>query len=109
MKKAAISILLATLISGQAIATNPSSFVELAGVEIRNEPIAGVYNKYWYGYVADVREAEQELVSDLDRATDAEDKRDAWDEYRHELVDADKDYVKVMRKKGYRAGRVTLG
>lgn len=77
--------------------------------EIRGEPIAGIYNKPWYGYLADVREAEQELGSDLRRATDAEDQRDAWEEYHHELVDADKDYVKEMRERGYRAGRVTVG
>ena len=77
--------------------------------EIRSEPIAGIYNAPWYAYLADVREAEQELGSDLRRATDAEDQRDAWEEYHHELVDADKDYVKEMRERGYRAGRVTVG
>lgn len=77
--------------------------------EIRSEPIAGLYNKPWYAYLADVREAEQELGSDLRRATDAEDQRDAWEEYHHELVDADKDYVNEMRERGYRAGRVTVG
>lgn len=77
--------------------------------EIRSEPIAGIYNRPWYAYLADVREAEQELGSDLRRATDAEDQRDAWEEYHHELVDADKDYVKEMRESGNRAGRVTVG
>lgn len=77
--------------------------------EIRREPIAGLYNKPWYAYLADVREAEQELGSDLRGASDAEDQRDAWEEYHHELVDADKDYVKEMRERGYRAGRVTVG
>lgn len=77
--------------------------------EIRSEPIAELYNKPWYAYLADVREAEQELGSDLRGATDAEDQRDAWEEYHHELVDADKDYVKEMRKRGHRAGRVTVG
>ena len=77
--------------------------------EIRSEPIAGLYNNPWYAYLADVREAEQELESDLRGATDAEDQRDAWEEYHHELVDADKDYVKEMRERGYRAGRVTVG
>ncbi len=77
--------------------------------EIRSEPIAGIYNAPWYAYLADVREAEQELGSDLKHSTDAEDQRDAWEEYHHELVDADKDYVKEMRERGYRAGRVTVG
>lgn len=76
---------------------------------VRSAPIAGIYNNPWYGYLADVREAEQELGSDLRDATDAEDQRDAWEEYHHELVDADKDYVKEMRERGYRAGRVTVG
>ncbi len=77
--------------------------------EIRSEPIAGLYNNPWYAYLADIREAEQELGSDLRGATDAEDHRDAWEEYHNELVDADKDYVKEMRERGYRAGRVTVG
>ncbi|MEP7351297.1 MAG: hypothetical protein ABI668_15275 [Sphingorhabdus sp.] len=77
--------------------------------EIRSEPIAGIYNSPWYSYLADVREAEQELGSDLKHSTDAEDRRDAWEEYHHELTDADKDYVKEMRERGYRAGRVTVG
>ncbi len=77
--------------------------------EIRSEPIAGIYNSPWYSYLADVREAEQELGSDLRHSTDAEDQRDAWEEYHHELTDADKDYVKEMRERGYRAGRVTVG
>lgn len=78
-------------------------------VEIRKEPIAGVYNKYWYNYQADILEADKELKSDLRRATDREDTHDAWEEYEHELVDADKDYVKKMRKLNYRVGRVTIG
>jgi hypothetical protein len=49
------------------------------------------------------------LGSDLRHASDAEDQRDAWEEYHTELVDADKDYVKEMRERGYRAGRVTVG
>ena len=53
--------------------------------------------------------AEKELTSDLRRATDREDRWDAWDEWETEVVDADKDYVKEMRKKGYRSGRVTVG
>lgn len=77
--------------------------------EIRERPIAGVYDQHWYNYRTDILEAEKELVSDLRRATDREDRWDAWDEWAVELVDADKDYVKKMRKKGYRAGRVTVG
>ena len=76
---------------------------------VRSEPISGVYNKFWYNYLADVLEADKELKSDLRRATDAEDKRDAWAEYEHELADADKDYVKEMRERHYVVGRVTVG
>ena len=76
---------------------------------VRSEPIAGVYNKFWYNYLADVLEADKELKSDLRRATDQEDTRDAWEEYEHELVDADKDYVEEMRDRNYRVGRVTVG
>ncbi len=77
--------------------------------EIRRTPIAGIENKYWFNYLADVNEADKELNSDLRRASDREDMWHAWDEWANELVDADKDYVKKMRKKGYRAGRVTVG
>ena len=75
----------------------------------RTAPIAGVVNQYWYNYKADILEAEKELVSDLRHSTDREDRWDAWDEWESEVVDADKDYVKEMRKKGYRSGRVTVG
>lgn len=77
--------------------------------DIRDAPIAGVYNQYWYNYRADIMEAEKELGSDLKHATDREDRWDAWDEWATEVVDADKDYTKEMRKKGYRSGRVTVG
>lgn len=77
--------------------------------EIRTAPIAGVVNQQWYNYKADILEAEKELTSDLRHATDREDRWDAWDEWGNEIVDADKDYVKAMRKKGYRSGRVTVG
>jgi len=76
---------------------------------VRSEPISGGYNKFWYNYLADVLEADKELKSDLRRATDAEDQRDALAEYEHELVDADKDYVKEMRERHYVVGRVTVG
>ncbi|HEV7232791.1 MAG TPA: hypothetical protein VGN36_01000 [Sphingorhabdus sp.] len=78
-------------------------------VEIRKEPIAGIYNAPWFNYLADIKEAEKELGNDLEGASDAEDRSDAWEEYRTELVDADKDYVQEMRERGYRAGRVTVG
>lgn len=77
--------------------------------QIRTSPIAGIVNQQWYNYKADILEAEKELTSDLRHSTDREDRWDAWDEWQTEVVDADKDYVKEMRKKGYRSGRVTVG
>lgn len=76
---------------------------------VRQSPIAGIRDKNWFNYRADINEADKELTSDLGRASDREDTWDAWDEWANELVDADHDYVKKMRKKGYRAGRVTVG
>lgn len=96
----------ATAVAGGLRYTPPAGFET---PEIRDRPIAGVYNQYWYNYRADIMEAEKELGSDLRRATDREDRVDAWDEWATEVIDADKDYVKVMRKKGYRTGRVTVG
>lgn len=75
---------------------------------IRTEPVQGVYNQSWYNYVADINEAEKELTSDLKRATDREDRADALEEYDVELADADKDYVKEMRKRGYKVARVSV-
>ena len=66
-------------------------------------------DQQWYNYKTDILEAEKELTSDLRRATDREDRWDAWDEWETEVIDADKDYVKEMREKGYRTGRVTVG
>ena len=59
-------------------------------------------NKWWIDYKTDISEARRELRSDLRRATDAEDRRDAYDEYHNEIADAKKDYRKEMRERGYR-------
>ena len=59
-------------------------------------------NKWWIDYKTDISEARRELRSDLRRATDAEDRRDAYDEYHNEIADAKKDYAKEMRERGYR-------
>ncbi|QJB70387.1 hypothetical protein [Parasphingorhabdus halotolerans] len=76
---------------------------------ILTQPIANVENNYWFDYLSDIREAEHELTKDLRRATDEEDRRDAYEEYRNEIADANKDYRKEMRERGYRVGRVTVG
>ncbi|WP_077147411.1 hypothetical protein [Sphingopyxis sp. KK2] len=111
MKKWTTLAILLALPASAAVAAVPYASMP-AGFErpeIRTAPIAGVVNQYWYNYKADIMEAEKELVSDLRHATDREDRWDAWDEWTQEVTDADKDYVKEMRKKGYRSGRVTVG
>jgi len=110
MKKWTILAVAMALPAGAAIAAVPYGSMP-PGFErpmIRTAPIAGISNQYWYNYKADILEAEKELTSDLRHATDREDRWDAWDEWATEVVDADKDYVKEMRKKGYRAGRVSI-
>ena len=75
---------------------------------IITSPIAGIENSLWFDYRIDVTEAQKELTSDLRRASDTEDRRDAWDEYAHELKDERIDYIEKMAKRGYRQGRVYL-
>ena len=58
-------------------------------------------NKWWVDYETDLSEARRELASDLRRATDAEDRRDAHREYRREIEDARYDYEKEMNERGY--------
>lgn len=59
-------------------------------------------NKWWLDYRTDISEAKRELRSDLRRATDQEDRRDAYEEYRQEIRDARHDYRKEMNERGYR-------
>ncbi|MCJ2186100.1 hypothetical protein [Novosphingobium beihaiensis] len=73
---------------------------------IIHSPIGGVRNAKWFDYRINVTESRKELASDLKRATDVEDARDAWGEYAHELKDNRSGYVKAMRKKGYRVPEV---
>ena len=72
-------------------------------------PIAGIENSLWFDYRIDVTEAQKELASDLRRASDLEDRRDAWEEYARELRHERLDYVHDMAKRGYRQGVVTIG
>ena len=76
---------------------------------ILTHPIGDVANNFWFDYLTDIREAEHELEKDMKRASDDEDRRDAMEEYRSEIADANKDYRKEMRERGYRVGRVTVG
>lgn len=66
-------------------------------------PIAGERNNYWYDYRSDLEEAEIELRKDLKRAKTAQDRREAYNEYDRELIDARKDYTQEMRERGYLA------
>lgn len=75
---------------------------------IINAPIAGIENKYWFDYRIDITEAQKELRSDLNRASDIEDLRDAWEEYARELRHERIHYIEEMAERGYRSGTVTV-
>lgn len=69
-------------------------------------PIAGIENRFWFDYRIDVTEAQKELTSDLRRASDIEDHRDAWDEYAQELKHERFHFIEKMAERGYRMGQV---
>lgn len=97
---------------GTASAHTPLPEERMARAEVSqilSQPIAGVANDRWFDYRSNIGEAKKELQSDLKRATDLEDRRDAWEEYATELADEREDYVKEMAERGYRDGRVTIG
>ena len=71
-------------------------------------PIAGIENNLWFDYRLDITEAQKELASDLRRASDLEDRRDAWEEYARELKHEREDYIHDMAKRGYRQGTVYI-
>lgn len=71
-------------------------------------PIAGIQNSLWFDYRIDVMQAQKELSSDLRRANDTEDRRDAWEEYGNGLAKERKTYVKKMAKRGYRMGTIIV-
>lgn len=75
---------------------------------IINTPIAGIENKLWFDYRIDITEAQKELRSDLNGASDIEDLRDAWEEYARELRKERSHYVEEMAERGYRSGTVTV-
>lgn len=77
--------------------------------QILTSPIAGIENSLWYNYRIDITEAQKELRADLNRASDLEDLRDAWEEYAGELRKERKHYIEEMAERGYRAGTVTVG
>lgn len=75
---------------------------------IITSPIAGIENSLWFDYLIDVTEAQKELRSDLNRASDLEDQRDAWEEYGDELYKERRHYIRKMAQRGYRSGTVTI-
>jgi len=106
MRAATLILLAATSlgVAAPAYAAPASYEQQLADQEqsmVLVEPLAGRENKYWFHYNTDIQEARLELKRDLKHASDTEDVRDAWDEYRVELADARKDYTKEMRERGY--------
>ena len=76
--------------------------------QIFTAPIAGIENDFWFDYRGNILEAQEELASDLRRASDLEDTRDAWEEYGDELIDERRHYAKEMAERGYRLWSVTV-
>ena len=75
---------------------------------IFDAPIAGIENRLWFNYRIDITEAQKELRSDLNRASDIEDLRDAWEEYARELLKERTHYIEEMAERGYRSGTVNV-
>jgi hypothetical protein len=75
---------------------------------ILSNAIAGIENSRWFDYRSNIGEARKELVSDLRRASDLEDRRDAWEEYAHELKHERVDYIEDMAEMGFRQGSVRI-
>lgn len=97
--------------AGHALATEMLLEERLARAEegrIISSPIAGIQNSLWFDYLGDVVEAQEELASDLRRASDLEDLRDAWEEYGHELRHERTHYVNEMAERGYRSFTITV-
>jgi hypothetical protein len=104
--------LTAGLIASTAHAALPMLYEEALAREeekqIITAPIAGIENSLWFDYRIDITEAQKELRSDLGRASDIDDRRDAWEEYAEELHDEREDYIEEMEERGYRMGVVTV-
>ncbi|MXO64081.1 hypothetical protein [Qipengyuania oceanensis] len=112
MKSNVICIALALTSAGATSAAIPMLQEERAAREeeklILDHPIAGIENNRWFDYRTDVIEAQKEVTSDLRRASDIEDQRDAWEEYAQELKHEREDYIHDMAKRGFRHGSVTV-
>ncbi|QDK32333.1 hypothetical protein [Sphingomonas sp. IC081] len=104
-------VAMALVPAGAAIAIPTMYEKEVArGEEARiiQSPIGGIQNSKWYDYRINVNESRKELASDLRRASDIEDQRDAYSEYATELSHERGKYVKYMAKRGYRVPQVYL-
>ena len=113
MKLTKTALILATgMLAATAQAALPMLYEEAVARDeekkIINTPIAGIENKFWFDYRIDITEAQKELKSDLGKADDIEDRRDAWEEYAEELREERFHYIKKMAKRGYRSGTVTV-
>jgi len=110
MKTIVLASLVALGIAGSATAAVQILYEEQLAREeeklIITSPIAGIKNSRWFDYRGDVNEAQKELHSDLRSVSDVEDRRDAWEEYAHELKHERIDYIEDMAEKGYRQGYV---
>jgi hypothetical protein len=107
-------LMVAALVGGATAATAATMLVEeqLARQEeslIVQSPIGGQRNARWFDYRTNIGEAQKELTRDLRHASDTEDLRDAWEEYRTELKAERRHYIKEMRERGYRYGTVRVG
>ena len=102
--------LVAVGVAGAAAAALPPLYEEQMAREeiarIIHSPIAGIRNARWFDYRSDIGEAEKEFANDLAGASDVEDRRDAWEEYAHELKNERVEYVQYMAKRGHRYGTV---
>ncbi len=112
MKRTALIPALALVTAGAAAAALPMLYEEqMARAEERlilTHPIAGIENSLWFDYRINVVESQKELASDLRDVSDLEDRRDAWEEYAHELKDERLDYIEDMEERGYRSGTVQI-
>lgn len=112
MKTITLAPLVALGLAGAATAAVQVLFEEQMARDeeklILTAPIAGIENSRWFDYRGDVNEAQKELSSDLRGASDLEDRRDAWEEYAHELKNERVDYIEDMAEKGYRQGTVMV-
>lgn len=107
MRTMMISTLAAMAALGTPALADPYGVQGSADIRL-NTPIAGVENDAWFDYQTDTLEAEDELESDLARATDTEDRFEARVEYEREIADALADYQAKMINAGYPVGRVTV-